>query len=97
MSLMTALAILGGVVLLVLLAHGLWSAQRASPRQAQRGEGDTQADARVEPVLDAATDTAAGVAAWSSSHIACGVGQRSAGLPLANGRAALISGRPAGA
>ena len=63
MSLMTALAILGGVVLLALLVHGLWSAQRASPRLAQRGEGDTLASDRVEPVLDAAGGAAVGNAA----------------------------------
>ena len=34
MSLTVALAILGAVVLLALLAHGWWSARRASPRQA---------------------------------------------------------------
>lgn len=63
MSLMTALAILGGVVLLALLVHGLWSAQRASPRLAQRAEGDALAGDRVEPVLDAARGAAAGDAA----------------------------------
>lgn len=68
MSLMTALAILGGVVLLALLVHGLWSAQRAGPRQARRGEGDAPASARVEPVLDAAAGAGATDAAPASTE-----------------------------
>lgn len=45
MSLTAALAILGGVLLLALLAHGWWSARRASPRQADAA----LPLARVEP------------------------------------------------
>jgi hypothetical protein len=62
MSLTVALSILGALLLAALLAHGWWSARRASPRQA-----DTAAPAlRVEPALGEALtvrqDTAAGPA-----------------------------------
>lgn len=59
MSLMTALAILGGLILAAVIAHGAWSARKANPRQA-----DVLADVgRVEPVLDGAPPTAATEAA----------------------------------
>jgi hypothetical protein len=47
MSLMAALAIVGALVLAAVIAHGAWSARKASPRRA-----DVAVDApRVEPVL----------------------------------------------
>ncbi|WP_284616875.1 cell division protein FtsZ [Aquabacterium humicola] len=47
MSLMAALAIVGALVLAAVIAHGAWSARKASPRRP-----DVQVDApRVEPVL----------------------------------------------
>ena len=48
MSLTVALSILGAVVLVALLAHGWWSARRASPRQADVPQPLPQ---RVEPAL----------------------------------------------
>jgi hypothetical protein len=48
MSLTLALTILGAVVLAALLAHGWWSARRASPRQA---DAPAQAAQRVEPAF----------------------------------------------
>ncbi len=61
MSLMAALAVLGGLILAAVVAHGAWSARRASPRQAEGGESG----ARLEPVLGeaAAGPTAATEAA----------------------------------
>lgn len=49
MSLSTALALLGGVVLLVVLLHGWWAMRRAALRQPQ-----AVASARVEPALGGA-------------------------------------------
>jgi hypothetical protein len=49
MSLTVALAILGAAVLAALLAHGWWSARRASPRKADAPQSVQQ---RVEPGLD---------------------------------------------
>jgi hypothetical protein len=48
MSLTVALSILGAVLLVALLAHGWWSARRASPRQADAPQVVQQ---RVEPGL----------------------------------------------
>ena len=48
MSLTVALSILGALLLLVLLAHGWWSARRASPRQA---DASLLTQQRVEPAL----------------------------------------------
>jgi hypothetical protein len=50
MSLTVALALLGGVVLLALLAHGWWSTHRSRPRRATVA---TEPTARVEPRLGA--------------------------------------------
>ncbi len=50
MTLMAALAILGGLVLAAVVAHGAWSARKASPRQAEH----LADNGRVEPVLGAA-------------------------------------------
>jgi hypothetical protein len=55
MTLTTALALLGGVVLLALLVHGWWSMKRAAarwPSVAPLPVGD-----RIEPALDAAAST----------------------------------------
>ena len=51
MSLTTALAILGGVVLMAVLLHGWWSARRASPKPALVQPPSEVA--RVEPGFDA--------------------------------------------
>ncbi|MBI5257503.1 MAG: cell division protein FtsZ [Burkholderiales bacterium] len=52
---MAALAVLGGLVLAAVVAHGAWSARRASPRQPEAlAEGD-----RVDPVLGAETPAVA--------------------------------------
>lgn len=56
-SLMEGLAAVGGVVLLGVLAQGLWAARKASPRQADAPGG------RVEPALAGADGAAAGDAA----------------------------------
>jgi hypothetical protein len=48
MSLTLALSILGALLLVALLAHGWWSARRASPRQADAPQAAQQ---RVEPAL----------------------------------------------
>ncbi len=53
MSLTVALSILGVVVLAALLAHGWWSARRASPRQA---DAPPVVQQRVEPALGAAPE-----------------------------------------
>lgn len=59
MSLTTALAILGGVVLLVLAAQAWWKTRRTAPRQAaqQAFTASGSNDDRVEPSLDGAPDT----------------------------------------
>ncbi len=49
MSLGTALAIFGGVVLLALAVHGWWSTRRAAPRPAPLAAGATD---RVEPSME---------------------------------------------
>lgn len=51
MTLTVALAILGGLVLAVLVAHGAWSARRARPRRAEVAEPA----ARVDPALGETT------------------------------------------
>jgi hypothetical protein len=51
MTLTTALALFGGVVLLALLVHGWWSTRRAAARQPLAGAAP--ADERIEPALDA--------------------------------------------
>ena len=48
MTLTTALAILGALVLAAVVAHGAWSARKANPRQAE-GAGD--AGPRLDPTL----------------------------------------------
>jgi len=50
MGLMSALALLGLLVLAVIVAHGAWAARKASPRQAQGPLGDAS---RQEPTLSA--------------------------------------------
>lgn len=55
MSLMAALAILGGLVLAAVIAHGAWSAHKASPRQPEAlPEGG-----RVDPVMGGEPSVAA--------------------------------------
>lgn len=56
MSLTVALAILGAVVLAAVVAHGVWSARRASPKQAPAGSAGVEARdaARIEPTLSRA-------------------------------------------
>jgi len=49
MSLGTALALFGGVVLLALALHGWWTTRRAAPKPAPAAEG---AGERVEPSMD---------------------------------------------
>jgi hypothetical protein len=49
MSLMTALAVVAVIVLLAIVAHGLWSARQAGPR---RADPSPVPAARVEPGLD---------------------------------------------
>ena len=51
MTLMSALAILGALVLAAIVAHGAWAARRARPLQAKTEAGSA---ARVEPALGAA-------------------------------------------
>ena len=63
MTLTVALAILGGLVLAALVAHGAWTARRASPRQADA----TPPPARVEPALGESTNVIAPVAHSSTS------------------------------
>ena len=60
MSLTVALSILGALLLVALLAHGWWSARRASPRQADGPLPATQQ--RVEPGFSEALSAPAGVA-----------------------------------
>jgi hypothetical protein len=60
MSLTVALSILGALLLVALLAHGWWSARRASPRQADAPLPATQQ--RVEPGFSEALSAPAGVA-----------------------------------
>jgi hypothetical protein len=52
-SLTTALILLGGVVLLVLLVHGIWSTRRAAARQPV----PVAPEARIEPALDAGAES----------------------------------------
>jgi ZipA, C-terminal FtsZ-binding domain len=61
MTLTVALAILGGLVLAALVAHGAWTARRASPRQA---DPPAPSPVRVEPALGEAarSDTPAAYA-----------------------------------
>ena len=65
MTLTVALAILGGLVLAALVAHGAWTARRASPRQA---DPLVPRPARVEPALGEATrsDTPAALGGTSA-------------------------------
>jgi hypothetical protein len=60
MSLTVALSILGALLLVALLAHGWWSARRASPRQADAQQAVTQ---RVEPGFSEVLSPPAGTAA----------------------------------
>ncbi|HEY1091263.1 MAG TPA: cell division protein FtsZ [Burkholderiaceae bacterium] len=54
MTLTALLAILGGLVLAAVIAHGAWSARRAGPRQAQpQVEPETGPAERQEPQFDA--------------------------------------------
>jgi hypothetical protein len=59
MTLTVALSILGALLLVALLAHGWWSARRASPRQADAPQPATQ---RVEPGFSEAMSGPAGAA-----------------------------------
>ena len=53
MTLMVALAVLAGLVLVALVAHGVWSARRAGPRRAlPESTAAASAPQRVEPALD---------------------------------------------
>jgi hypothetical protein len=64
MTLTTALALFGAVVLLALVAHSLWTLKRASPRQALRDDrpADGAAPAeRVEPAMGALDEAGGGV------------------------------------
>jgi hypothetical protein len=56
MTLTVALAVLAGLVLAALIAHGAWSARRASPRRAE------PEPLRVEPSLDGRVDGSAAAA-----------------------------------
>jgi hypothetical protein len=60
MSLTVALSILGALLLVALLAHGWWSARRASPRQADAPQPVPQ---RVEPGFSEALSAPPGIAA----------------------------------
>ncbi len=60
MSLTVALSILGALLLVALLAHGWWSARRASPRQA---DAPLPAPQRVEPGFSEVPSVPAGPAA----------------------------------
>jgi len=59
MTLMSALAMLGALVLAAVVAHGAWSARKASPRQAEA----PNADPRREPSMAAADAAPAEAAA----------------------------------
>ena len=54
LTLSTALALLGGAVLLALALHGWWSTRRVRPRNVRGGDSLLPAE-RVEPALDSAT------------------------------------------
>ena len=53
-TLQIGLAIAGGLVLAAVVAHGVWSARKVAPRQAQPGDGDDtrREPAGIEPSLD---------------------------------------------
>lgn len=59
MTLMSALAMLGAVVLAAVVAHGAWRARQASPRRAEGAD----AEARREPTLPGTDDAAPAAAA----------------------------------
>jgi hypothetical protein len=65
MSLTVALSILGAALLLALLAHGWWSARRASPRQADAPPAAVQ---RVEPGFNEALSVPVAAAAADSDE-----------------------------
>ncbi len=65
MSLTVALSILGALLLVALLAHGWWSARRASPRQA---DAALPAPQRVEPGFSEAASAPVGVVSDSSDR-----------------------------
>jgi hypothetical protein len=76
MSLTAALSILGAVVLLALLAHGWWSARRASPRRADVA----QTVQRVEPALGEAAGAPAAPVPAEAARSAVPAARRQARL-----------------
>lgn len=65
MTLTTALAILGALVLAVVIAHGAWTARKASPRQP---EATNDAQTRQDPTLAATNLTGDALAASDAAH-----------------------------
>jgi hypothetical protein len=59
MSLTVALSILGALLLAALLAHGWWSARRASPRQADTAQPTLRVEPALGEALTLSPDTAA--------------------------------------
>lgn len=68
MTLATALALLGGVVLLALIAHGFWTMRRAAARRPEPAAPGT--DERIEPALDAPAAPSGGHAGGEAGAIA---------------------------
>ena len=88
LTLMEGLAAVGGVVLVGVLAQGLWNARKASPRQA-----DAPGAARVEPSMHKAASGVAGIGAG----MAAGLGTALAATSGATARPEFSNTVPGGA
>lgn len=60
-ELTVGLAIVGGVVLAGVVAHGAWQARQAGPRRAEKAQPSDAASAQLEPVLAPETDPEVGL------------------------------------
>lgn len=69
MTLTTALAILGALVLAVVIAHGAWQARKASPRQADSSKDASQdGGVRLDPTLTDASVSATAASVADAAH-----------------------------
>jgi hypothetical protein len=81
LTLMEGLALVGAIVLLAVVAQGLWSARKASPRQAEAPEA-----ARVEPSMHGALAPASAAAAEAAAEAAAPLGELRPAAPRKTAR-----------